>query len=158
MPRPSIEVLGVYRLPITKKLVKEQTDLLSPTEPNSIEREWDEVVYREQLEKTVLVEVMVNNRDERFDVGDFTQPQPDLPSSSWQAAWAEVCLSEDGETIVSERWDAPPAEGTFRVAFYIHFWREDERLMTSYGELPCPEVDSKMPTRLKKLAPYIPLD
>ena len=109
------------------------------------------------MESTVLVEVFVRNRDGRFKVGDFSQPQDGVPRDNWQVAWAEAYLSEDGESLFVERWGDAPKADTFRVAFFIHCWNPNAPLLTSYGERRCPEVN-KMPERLHKLVPYEPVD
>jgi hypothetical protein len=109
------------------------------------------------LESTVLIEVLVRNRDKRFTVADFSQPQEGVPRDSWQVAWAEAYLTEDGKELLVERWADAPKADTLRVAFFLHCWNPAAPLLTSYRELPCPEV-KKMPDRLQKLVPYEPLD
>jgi hypothetical protein len=156
MAQPTIEVLGVYSIPVTKELLREQTDILYGTDLAADERRDAEFQCREQLESTVLVEVLVRDRDQRFGVGDFCQPQEGVPRSSWQVAWAEAFLSEDGERLIVERWSNAPEAGSFRVAFFIHLWKSSAPLMTSYGDLHCPEV-KMMPERLQKLVPYEPV-
>lgn len=157
MAQPTIDVLGVYALPVTKSLLREQTDILYGSDLSGAERRDAERQCREQLESTVLVEVLVHNRDKRFSVGDFSQPQDGVPRENWQAAWAEAYLSEDGETLLVERWSDAPQADSFRVAFFIHCWNPAKPLLTSYGELSCPEV-KKMPKRLQVLVPYEPVD
>lgn len=148
MPQPSIEVLGVYSIPVTKELLREQTDLLYGSDLLDHERQDAERQCHEQLKSTVLVEVFVHNRDERFDVGDFVQPQHGMPRENWQAAWAEAYLSEDGEELMVERWGEPPKADSFRVAFFIHWWNPANAIQTSYGEIVCPMV-KEMPERLQ---------
>ena len=157
MPQPGIQVLGVYSLPVTDDLLREQTDILYGSDLTDAKRREAERECREQLESTVLVEVLVKDRDERFGVGDFSQAQDDVPRDRWQAAWAEAYLSEDGETLLVDRWAKPPNAKSFRVAFFIHDWSPAKPLLTSYGELRCPEVQ-KMPERLRERVPYEPVD
>src|SRR5262249_45743661 len=108
---------------------------------------------RQQLESTVLVEALVSKSDDTFKVADFAQKDPRLPSSNWQVAWAEAFLLVDGERLMVERWEPFPAGiGSFRVAFFIHYWQEGQPLLTSYGELAAaPAVP--MPHRLARLVP-----
>ena len=153
MAQPTIEFLGVYSLPVTNDLLREQTDILYGSDLAGAERRDAERQCREQLESTVLVEVLVRNRDKRFNLGDFSQPQHGVPRDNWQVAWAEAYLSEDGEELLVERWGDAPKADAFRVAFFIHCWNPNAQLLTSYGELRCPEV-KKMPERLQKLVPY----
>jgi len=157
MAQPTIDVLGIYSLPVTKELLREQMDILYGAELSGAERTDAERQCRVQLESTVLVEVLVRNRDGRFDVGDFSQPQVGVQRDKWQVAWAEAYLSEDGETLLVERWSDPPNAECFRVAFFIHSWNPAAPLLTSYGEIRCPAVQ-KMPERLQKLVPYEPVD
>lgn len=157
MTDPNIEVLGVYALPITKDLLRQQVDILYGEDLTGSERNDVEKQCREQLANIVLVEALVRNRDKRFDVGDFVQPQEGIPRENWQAAWAEAYLTIDGKKLLVERWTNTPKDKYFRVAFFIHQWSSDKPLLTSYGEVVCPHVE-KMPERLIKLVPYEPVD
>ena len=157
MPQPTIEVLGVYSLPVTEDLLQEQTDILYGSDLTGDARQKAKRQCREQLESMVLVEVLLHNRDERFEVADFCQAQDGVPRDNWQVAWAEAYLSEDGETLLVERWADAPKTNSFRVAFFIHSWNRSKPLLTSYGEASCPDV-KKMPERLGKLVPYEPVD
>ena len=157
MAQPTIEVLGVYSIPVTRDLLREQTDILYGADLLGAERRDSERQCREQLESTVLVEALVRSRGKRFNVGDFSQPVDGVPRENWQAAWAETYLSEDGERLLVERWGDAPKADTFRVAFFIHCWNPAAPLLTSYGEVRCPAVE-KMPERLEKLVPYEPVD
>lgn len=157
MAQPTIEVLGVYALPVTDEMLQEQTDILHGSDLSGAERRQAEAQCREQLESIVLVEVLVRGCDMRFDIDEFSQPQDGVPRENWQAAWAEAYLSEDGETLLVERWRDPPKVDSIRVAFFIHYWNAARPLLTSYGEVTCPAV-KKMPHRLQKLVPYEPVD
>lgn len=157
MAQPTIEILSVYTLPVTRDLLREQTDILYGSDLSGDERRNAESQCREQLEAAVLVEALVRNRDKRFDVGDFTQPQDRVARENWQVAWAEAYLAEDGEGLLVERWGDPPNADSFRVAFFIHYWNPAKPLLTSYGEVSCPAV-KKMPERLRELVPYAPVD
>lgn len=157
MAQPIIEVLGVHSIPVTKELLQEQADILYGAVLSGAERLDAERQCREQLESTVLVEILIRNRDKRFNVGDFSQPQEGVPRDNWQAAWAEAYLSEGGEELLVERWSDAPKADCFRIAFFIHCWNSAAPLLTSYGELRCPAV-TKMPERLQELVPYEPVD
>jgi len=155
MTQPRIDILGVYRLEITDELLRGQMDILYGSQPNrpaEAERQ-----CREQLESVVLVEALVSNRDERFDVGDFTQSNPNMPRENWQAPWAEAYLAPDGESLLVERWSVAPADDPLRMAFFIHYWNTDRPLQTSYGDVQCSRPQP-MPERLKRLVPYEPVD
>ncbi len=149
--------MGVYRLAVTDDLVKEQTDLIFPGKLGGRPRERAEQRSREQLASVVLIEVIVRHCDESYSVGDFTQPLKGKSRSSWQVAWAETYLTEDGTARLQARWPDPPAKKDFRVAFFMHFWNPALPLRSSYGELKCPAV-KEMPERLTGLVRYEPVD
>ena len=150
----SIELIGVYQLPVTEELVAKQAEL-SYGEAFSPEQR---AQVRELLESAVLVEVLVSDADADFNVGGFMQENPELPPMNWQAAWAEAFLSADGDRLLAERWNPlPPGHTTFRVTFFIHEWRVDRALLSSYGSLPG-GAPTPMPERLRELVPYELLD
>jgi hypothetical protein len=145
-----IELIGVYQLPVTEDLFAAQAELLYGANASLNQR----AQLRHQLESAVLVEVLVSDADDDFDVADFIQENPRLPRANWQAAWAEAFLSVDGQQLLVERWDPlPPLHAHFRVAFFIHEWQVGRRLLTSYGELPGASPTA-MPDRLLQLVPY----
>ena len=155
MTEPSIAVLGVYRLNVTDDLVAEQKSVVHGDRGG---RDADDEACRAQLEATVLVEVLVENADGRFDVGDFCQPDAEVGREEWQVAWAEAFLDADGQELIQERWAASvPVVRSFRVAFFIHDWKEEVGIETSYGERTCPSP-TPMPERLARLVPYEPVD
>jgi hypothetical protein len=157
MPGPTIQVLGVYALPVTKELLQMQTDLLFGADLTGEARQEAERKCREQLLSTVLVELLVRHRDDRFQSSDFCQPRDGVEENRWQVAWAEAYLSLDGESRLEARWPDQPDANDFRVAFFIHYWEHNRPLLSSYGELRCPAV-REMPERLRRLVPYEPLD
>ncbi|QQR72273.1 MAG: hypothetical protein IPJ17_12145 [Holophagales bacterium] len=148
--KPSIEVLGVYRLTITIDLVREMTNARF-VEPENWpgEKKAAEQAGLRELREAVLVEVLVLHRDDQFRIEDFGQPQSD------QAAYAERYLSDDGESVVGTAWD-PPSGPTLRLAFFLHYLHVDRPLLTSYGPVTLPEP-RPMPLRLSRLMPYQPV-
>jgi hypothetical protein len=46
-----------------------------------------------------------------------------------------------------------PESDCFRLTFYIHFWKDELGLSSSYGALACPSPQA-VPERLWRLAPY----
>ena len=157
MTQPSIAVLGAYRLEVTKPLIKQQFGELYNYEMS--EDQLREALRHciQQLHSVVLLEVLVENRDARFQRSDFTQQLNDVSSDSWQAPWAEAFLTPDGESLLVDRWDPPPDADTFRFAFFLHYFQPDRPLLSSYGQLQCPPI-MEMPLRLMKLVPFIPVD
>jgi hypothetical protein len=121
------------------------------------ERAQAERQCREQLNSVALIEAMVHDRDDRFNVGQFTQPQDGVPQTNWQVAYDEAFLTLDGESLAVERGERAPEVGDLRVAFFLHFWQPDKPLRTSYGEVACPSAED-MPERLARLVPYEPVD
>lgn len=156
MTRPRIAVLGAYRLKVTKPLIKQQFRELYHYEMS--EDQFREALRHctQQLHSVVLLEVLVENRDARFRLADFTQQLDAVPRSSWQAAWAEAYLTADGESLLVERWQPLPDVDTFRIAFFLHYFQPGRPLLSSYGQLECPPLVD-MPPRLTKLAPFIPV-
>jgi hypothetical protein len=145
-----IELIGVYALPVDDELVRAQAEILYGQRAAAT----DLAHTRAQLESAVLFEALVSGADADFDVGDFAQEDPQLPRDTWQAAWAEAYLSPDGEELLAERGGSPsPGQLNFRIAFYMHYWKPGQPLFSSYGPLATPPP-SRMPERLKRLAPY----
>jgi hypothetical protein len=62
MVEPKIEVLGVYRLPVTDELFREQFAILYDFPMGEAERVAAERKCRKQLESVVLVELVVKSR------------------------------------------------------------------------------------------------
>ena len=97
----------------------------------------------------MLIELVVEGRDDRFDMGNFGQPDLD------QAPYLERFLSDDGTQVIAEDFDVP--EGPkLRCAFFLHFFDPAHPLGTSYGPVSVPPVQP-MPDRLERLAPYEPV-
>ena len=157
MNEPQIEVLGVYRIPVTDELFREQFDILYGCPMSKHERARAERQCREQVSSIVMVEAIVRHRDDRFDVGQFSQRQDAVPEGNSQVAWAEAYLTPDGEALLVERWSEPPQSGDLRVGFFLHFWQSDRPLRSSYGDVACPAVQ-EMPDRLARLVPYEAVD
>lgn len=152
MSEPAIEIVGLY-LPAKdqarcERLVEERLSELQGIPPDRLKEIEEEL--RQHLAEVALIEVLVTNADHRFRLEDFLQAHPLQPKGQWMAAWQEVFLSADGETLL-ERQNALPDR--FRVAFYIHEWNATLPLTSSYGMLsyPTPHV---MPERLWRLNPY----
>jgi hypothetical protein len=156
MGDPTIKVLGIYRLNVTDELFREQHSILYP-DSLGVSRAISEPQIREQLDSVVLVEALVRDRDNRFDVSDFTQAQVGIARDHWQVAWAEAYLSLDGTALAVERWSPAPESGDLRIAFFIHGWDPMSPLLSSYGEISCPQPQP-MPDRLARLVPFEPVD
>lgn len=145
---PEIEILGVYRLEVTKEVFQAQLPMYG-----------DEDQCREHFSSVVLIELLVRDVDSRFDVGDFTQPNPKYPFNSPQVAYDEALLSLDGEELLERQILCVQKRGAgpLRFAFYLHYYDEALPLRWTYGEVQCPGV-KEMPVRLQVLVPYHPCD
>jgi hypothetical protein len=110
------------------------------------------------LSNAVLVEVLVEEPDDGFDVGDFIQPNPARPPGSWQVAWCEKYLTPDGTSLLGDYgYNEVPTEPPLRIAFYIHDWKPENGLNGPYGALALPPMEP-MPIRLWRLVPYEQVD
>jgi hypothetical protein len=161
---PSVKVLGVYS---PRESASEFQTFLDTAADRLDEDEIDDMTPEElaemranlerELGNAVLVEALVEDCDETFSIGSFTQPDPDLPSSNWQVAWCEKYLSPDGIRPLGEyRFGEAPTEPCFRVAFYIHYWNHENGLDGPYGPLELTPVQP-MPARLWQLSRYEPV-
>jgi hypothetical protein len=155
MTKPLIEVLGVYRVPITDALIQDRIEnsypadqVNTPEDRRAVEQE-----CREFLESIVLIEALVRGYDERFKVGDFTQRRDGVPRDDWQAAYDEAFLAPDGESRIKRPTALQAPAGDLRIAFFLHLWDAGKPLVTSYGDVACP-APRDMPERLVRLVPY----
>ena len=178
---PSIEVLGLYSPSANaaefERFVREEVASRDPANFGEeslavlrrLGREADLVPFTDEdrrdvedelhfhLREAIVVEALVRHPDASFDVGAFTQPDPQQPESRWQVAWNEKFLAPDGQTLLEQvSWGAGQ-DAEFRVVFVMHFWKAGLPLSSSYGELSLPKVEP-LPERLWRLAPYVTPD
>jgi hypothetical protein len=161
---PRITVLGIYMLTDDRS---EYEELLRREVESSEEFafQWTEgglEGYAAEIwdlrSNAALIEALVENPDDQFDAGGFMQADPSLPRDSWQVAWQESYLSADGETCISGGYSPRrPNDCSFRVAFFIHYWKPGLPLLSSYGPLAYPDA-APQPERLRRLVPYSPPD
>jgi hypothetical protein len=158
---PEILVLGVHRLEFDESWVEGHLETLCPPYGPKIRND-----VREMLGSAVVMELLVMDRDERFDVSSFQQPVT-TRSWSWFSPVGIACvwfLTADGQARLEfddedeDDGPLPPMEiNTFRVAVYLRGWDETQPLLSSYGELRRPAITA-MPERLLRLAPYVSYD
>ena len=103
------------------------------------------------LQRAALFEVEVRGNTQKFLSTSFVEER------THHVSWEPVYLSLDGTRIVSEWVDAPPELSDFRVAFYLHEWPPDGKLIGPTGHLPIPPF-APVPERLWTLAPYSTVD
>lgn len=175
---PSLEVLGLYSFSAATeryaRFIEEEIDSLDPANFSEDEkalfrrlgrgadlqpftdedrREREDELHFHMVDAAVL-EVLVSHADARLNIGEFLQPDPSQKENFWQVAWNEKFLTADGETSLEIPLSAKlPEASSYRVVFVIHFWKPDQPLRSSYGELPLPAVQP-LPDRLWRLTPY----
>ncbi len=146
----NVKVLGVYAIPFTDELFEAAMNIkYEGIELSFLEKRRAKKAVKEELSSVVLIETIVTNPDESFDIGDFGQPNSD------QAPYDEAYLSLDGVQILS-RFDKPN-EDKIRITFFLHFYDPQKPLKSSWGEVSCPTIED-IPMRLKDLVPYEPVD
>lgn len=150
MRTPEITVLGVYRLKVTEQLVLDKLSMdYLPEDQNVSSRE----TVLDELNKIVLIEVLIRDRGERFSVDHFLHDPPNEVSIYPQAAWSEVFLTHDGERTVPTEFGKSPPGTDVRVAFFMHLWEPLRPLNSTYGRVACPRPEL-MPERLQRVIPY----
>ena len=148
-----VKVLGVYRVECTEQLLREAVELKYDLS-DPADRPQAEAQAREEIESAVLIELLVPPPNKEFDIGKLTQDA--RTDGNNQVAWDEHFLTDDGERIIPASWPQHPKSWS-RVAFFLHFYRENDPLLTSFGPVVCPRP-RPMPERLFKLVPYDPPD
>jgi len=99
-----------------------------------------------------LIEIVINCPPSKIDAGMFTQPEYDIPKSSWQVAYDEHFLNVDGTEIIGRYGDNEILDGIpfTRIAFFLYFVDFDKPLLSQFGEHQLP-VESPIPDRLKNI-------
>jgi hypothetical protein len=67
--KPKLEILGVYRLEVTKDIFEAQLPMYG-----------DEAQCRDHFSSVVLIEALVQNPSDRFSLSDFHQPISSIPN------------------------------------------------------------------------------
>lgn len=127
-------------------------DEIVAMEPEELEERRE--YFEQEFSGVAQVEVLVEDPDTTFSIGDFQQANPSKPSSSWQVAWAEKFLTPNGSALLGEyRFNELPVEKSYRVVFFIHDWKQHLGLNSTYGPLALVEP-TPIPERLWQIAPY----
>jgi hypothetical protein len=142
----TLQILGVYRLNVTRKIFAAQLRMYG-----------DEDLCRNHFSSVVLIEAVINDPTESFDLTDVKQPNPSFTQGSAQVPWDEGLLSSDGESLIARKLGCVKGLGPLRFAFYMHFWDPALPLKWTHGEIVCPPPE-QMPVRVKNLMPYNPCD
>lgn len=110
--------------------------------------------FEQEFSGVAQIEVLVRNPDANFKLADFQQINPSIPSNRWQVAWCEKFLTPDGQALLGEYpFNRLPTEDVYRVAFFIHSWKHELGLNSTYGPLSLVPATS-IPERLWQLAPF----
>jgi hypothetical protein len=148
---PNIKIIGLYTIRLTEEsivdaFVLEFGEYRSDLNPPSY--------YMEEYgDGLALIEIKLDRKDKRFDLCKFMQEEPGISRDNWQVAYDEHFLDTDGTRIIEE----PRIGESLRVAFYLHFTKFDQPLITPYGPIALPKP-TEIPERLKNLFKYIPPD
>jgi DNA-directed RNA polymerase subunit RPC12/RpoP len=140
---PRINLLGVYKPDISARLYKQQRRVTG-----------SEAKTEAHFRDLVLIEAVIEQIDDRFNMGDFGQSyaRGDY-KDHFQCAYDEALLSQDGKTVVERNANCVKGSGNLRFAFYLHFYDPRRPLRWSYGQVQCPAIEP-ISTRLQSLVPY----
>jgi len=116
-------------------------------------------VYKIQGTSDVhLLELYINNLPTDVDVSFFTQKDDKLSKDSWQTAYDEHFLNEDGTQVIGTFIEQDSLIGDkTRIAFFMYFIDFRKPLLSQYGEIWLPQP-SLMPERLSKIIPFEPVE
>jgi hypothetical protein len=144
MAEPRLKVLGVYRPIISKEAWQNQWAETA-----------DDEYTKDYFERLVLIEAIVDDLDEPFNMNKFGQMQPEFPDDPTRmlVGYDEGLLSADGETLIDRDMDCIRGSGQLRFAVYLQYYDPDRSLRWQKGEVTCPPVQ-EVPLRLMMLMPY----
>jgi hypothetical protein len=142
----TLHILGVYNLEVSPEIFAAQLPMYG-----------NEEQCRDHFSSVVLIETVINDPDEGFDLTDIKQLNPAFTHDSAQVPWDEGLLSPDGESLIARMIGCVKGQGSLRFAFYMHYWNPALPLRWTYGEIVCPPPE-RMPARLRRLMPYNPCD
>lgn len=134
MSQSTFVVRGVHPYPATAKLLADTLVWQYGDNLSADERKAAEERVREHLASVYLLEVSGEDLTRRFEWGKITQEIPSLPRAQWQVPYEE----------------RPLDEGRSRWAFFFHYLRPDEPLLTPYGPVPLP-TPTPLPAHLREV-------
>jgi hypothetical protein len=144
MTEPKLTILGVYRPQISAETWKEQWDVTE-----------NDKETQEHFDGLVLIEAVVDDLAEPFDMGRLGQMNPVFPDDDTRmmVGYDEGLLTSNGETLIERRMDCIEGSGSLRFAVYLHQYDANRPLQWQGGEVLCPPVQDA-PVRLMMLMPY----
>jgi hypothetical protein len=119
-------ILGIHRVVPSEEEFDEALEVQWGQGLTGAELERARSRVREHFDGLCLIEVQFEPADAEIDWNEFTQCDNDLDRSSWQVPYDEVLVDRS----------------TGRWAFFLHFVRPDQPLLTPVGErlLPRPSL------------------
>lgn len=149
MDNCKIEIVGVYKVPVTDELFQKAMETKFGTDLPFFEKIKAKKTVKAELSSVVLIEVIINNPSASINLSDFCQPDSD------QVAHDEAFLSPDGASVLSR--SKMPAGDRVRLTFFLHYFDPNKPIKSSCGILSA-SVPIEMPPRLRELVPYEPVD
>lgn len=105
-----------------------------------------------------LLELNINSSPSDVDVSSFTQKDEKLPKNSWQTAYDEHFLNDDGTEVIGTYLEHDSLIGDkTRIAFFMYFIDFNKPLLSQYGEIQL-SIATPIPDRLLKIIDFEPVD
>jgi hypothetical protein len=144
MAEPQLTILGVYRPVVSAETWQEQLNVTG-----------DEDYTKRHFDKLVLIEALVEDLEEPFDMEKFGQMDIEFPADPrrMQVGYDEGLLSSDGELLIERDMNCVHGSGPLRFAVYLHLFDPNRPLLWQRGEVTAQPVQ-EVPIRLAMLMPY----
>jgi hypothetical protein len=112
-------------------------------------------VYPVDAEEPVhIIEILVKNSKDIFDLSEFTQDIHAQPKEGWQVPWDEKLLDIDGRKVVADDLLLSKKHqlwiGDIRIIFFFHYLDFSKALITPFGPVNLPE-ERPRPERLSQI-------
>lgn len=103
----------------------------------------------------LLIEAVIENLPEPFDMGAFGPMQLQFPddSSRMIVGYDEGLLSAEEDHLIRREMDCVKGTGPLRFAVYLHLYDPSRPLRWQRGQVQCPPIQEP-PVRLMMLMPY----
>jgi hypothetical protein len=130
----SISLVNIYRVPLHESELPEQ--LRKYYFFGNAARDASHVVYTFMAGcvPLVLFDIILDNLDERFRMGHFTEEMPGVPRKAWQCAYDEELLSADGTQVIARNSSCTRDLQSGRIAFYFRYYNPLSPRLWSYGQ------------------------
>lgn len=108
--------------------------------------------------RVTLIELTVNIPPAVLDVASFRQRNDSLPEDSWQTAFDEHFLNEDGTKVIGDFINQPDLTADkSRITFFMYYVDFNKPLISQYGEIHLTKP-APMPERLSGIIEFEPAD